>query len=117
MSYSHGTLVDLRVVSKYVFDAVVNCSALGPNTIVVNETTKHIAVLQYVLDCATPGNTITWEDSDGILHSGPMPFSETGGMVAPFSEVGHFVLAAGKSLVLDLAAAAQVSGHLSYALV
>jgi len=117
MSYKHGNLVDLRVVSQYVFDAVINCAALGSNTVVVNSGTKHIVVLQYVLDCAVPGNTVTWEDSAGILHSGPMPFSETGGLVAPFSEVGHFMLAEGRSLVMNLTAAAQVGGHLSYALI
>jgi len=117
MSYDNGNLVDLRIISKYVADAVVNCSSIGSNTIVVNSVPKHLVILQYVLDCATPGNTVTWEDSDGVLHSGPMSFSETGGLVAPFSEVGHFMLAEGKSLVLNLSAAAQVSGHLSYALV
>jgi hypothetical protein len=70
-----------------------------------------------VLDCATPGNTVTWQDGDGVAKSGAMPFAETGGLVAPYSPIGHFMLAAGQSLVLNLSAAAQVSGHLSYVLI
>lgn len=117
MGYDHGKLVDARIVSKYVEDAPVSCAALGANTIVTNYTTKHIALLQYNLVCAAPGVTVTWQDSDGVVHSGAMSFSETGGLVCGESSVAHFVLAAGKSLVLYLSAAVQVSGHLSYDLI
>jgi len=117
MSYDHGRLVDVNIVSKYVQHVVVSCAALGGNTIYTNPTTKHVAVLQYILDCATPGNTVTWEDSDGGIHSGAMPFSETGGLVAGPSDVAWFVLPPGTSLVLRLSVAAQVSGHLSIDLI
>ena len=117
MSFDHGRLVDLRVVSQYVFDAVVNCAVLGANTVVTNTTTKHLVLLQYVLTCNTPGNTVTWEDSDGVIKSGAMEFSATGGLVAGESSVGQFMIDAGKSLVIRLSAAQQVSGYLSYALV
>ena len=117
MGYDHGKLVDLRIVSQYVKDYPVSCAAAGENVVVTNYTTRHLAVLQYVLVCATPGVTVTWQDSDGVVYSGSMPFSETGGLVCPESSVGHFVLAAGKSLVLYLSAAVQVSGHLSYDLI
>lgn len=118
MSFSYSALVDARIIQSYVKDEVISCAGLGVNRILTNLTTnKRIVVIQYLLDCATPGNTVTWQDSDGVVKSGAMPFSATGGLVANESDVGQFMLEPGKHLDLNLSAAAQVSGHFVYALI
>jgi len=52
-----------------------------------------------------------------VVYSGAIPFSETGGLVAPSNPDGWLMLPPGKSLVLYLSAAAPVSGHLTRALI
>lgn len=117
MSFDRGNLQFNRIFENYVNDIVINCALLGKNVIITNTTGRGIAVLQYVLICATPGNAITWEDSDGVLLTGVMSFGEAGGMVAGYSPVGHFIVPEGKHLVMNLGAPAQVSGHLTYSLI
>lgn len=116
MSFDIGKLIENRVLEDRIKDVVVSCADQGANRIYTNTTQKCVALLQYVLDCATPGNTVTWQDSDGVVKSGAMPFSATGGLVAPSSDIGWIVLSPGKSLDLFLSAAAQVSGHLTVVL-
>lgn len=97
--------------------ATVNAAAGGANTIVAAPAaTRYMLIMEYVLICAAD-NIITFQDSDGVVLSGPMSIAANGGISAPYCKMGHFKVPLGKGLVLNLNSAQQVGGHIAYALV
>ena len=95
--------------------ATVSLATSG--TIVAAVAGKRVRVLAYLIVC-TSANAVTWQTSTGnVPLSGSMSFGASGGVSAPFSQVGHFQTIAGDGLVLALGSAAQVSGHLTYVMV
>ena len=95
--------------------ATISLTATG--TVVAAVAGKRVRVLAYLVVCTAP-NAITWQTSTGnVPLSGSMSFGTSGGVSAPFSQVGHFQTVSGDSLSLLLGSATQVSGHLTYVMV
>ena len=92
--------------------APIDVASAGDNTIVSGVTGKKIRVLQYAFICAG-AVTVTFKSGTTPI-SGDMSFASNGGISTPFSPVGIIETAAGEDLVLNLSAAASVSGHLVY---
>lgn len=94
----------------------INVNSSGANVLVAGTAGRIILVMSYVLVSAVD-NTIDFEDSDGGVLGGPMQLLAQGGIAAPYCQMGHFKLPAGKGLSLGLTVGAQVGGHLAYALI
>lgn len=93
--------------------AQINASTSGDNTIVAAVTGKKIRVLQYVLIAAGAVNARWQSAAAGSYLSGALPLAAQAGASAAFGG-GLFETAAGELLNLELSAAIQVSGHLTY---
>jgi hypothetical protein len=103
--------------------AKINATASGSNTIVPAVANKKIRVLAFT--ALTDANvTIEWL-SNATAISGPMPILASGGMATSIGQLGtggHGVFGlmeteAGQALNLDLSAAANVGGFLTYYLI
>lgn len=106
---------DLRRGQTVLF-ASVDVAASGDNTIVAADATKKIKVLSYSLVCGGTVN-VRWKSGAASNLSGAMPFVVNTGISSPVATPagGHLMeTAVNNALVLNLSAAIQVSGHLSY---
>ncbi len=99
---------------KLVFVSL-DVSAAGDNTIVAAQVANKIRVVAVVL-VVTAANTVQWK-SGAVTLSGPMAFGANGGYSHPSPTIGMLETAVNTALILNLLAATQVSGHLTYVLV
>jgi len=98
-----------------VLYAVIDFNSSGDNPVVSADATKKIKVLSYSFVCA--GSVNVRFKSSGTSLTGAMPFIANTGMTAgPCTPSGGslFETAVNESLRMNLSAAVQVSGHLSY---
>lgn len=107
-------IVDAAGTVYTVKRAVINASANGDNTVVAAVAGKKLVVLEY--GYVTGGTVqVKWRSATaGTDLSGAKPFAANGGEVRPYSPVGWVETVAGQALVLNLNAAVQVGGELSY---
>jgi hypothetical protein len=98
----------------------IDVSASGDTTLVAAVSGRRIKVLSYVIVVA---DTVTVKFKSGSTDiTGPFTFVSGGSGVsspAALSSMGFipaFVTAAGEALVINLSAAKQVGGHLTYIL-
>lgn len=94
--------------------AVIDAASSGDNTIVAAISGQKIRVLSYTLLCNAATLVRFESGAGGTALTGQMSFDATGGVSVPFSPVGHFETASGSLLNLELSAANQVSGHITY---
>lgn len=98
--------------------AVINVATSGANVLVSGKTGKLIQVIQYTLN-AVADNTMTFK-SGTVALTGPMSLSASEVIVSVTAPSTYqtmnalFETASGNDLVLTLANATQVSGHLTY---
>lgn len=97
--------------------AAISGATGGNNTLVAAVSGKKIRVLSYVI-VADSAVDVRFEDgADGTALSGQMKLgtsTDSGGIAAPYTPRGHFETSAGTLLNMELSAAVQVSGHLTY---
>lgn len=94
--------------------AAISESSSGDNTVVAAVSGKRIRVLSYVL-IATGAVAVKFvSDASGTDITGAMDLGANGGVSAPHSPSGHYQTGVGEALILNLGAAVQVSGHLTY---
>lgn len=96
--------------------AVINSAASGDNTLVALTAGKKIRVLRYSLIVAGAVNA-TFKSSAGSALSGARALAANGGVGGTFCPVGHFESLVGEGLLLNLSAAVQASGDLTYILI
>jgi hypothetical protein len=96
---------------KYV---PIDTATSGDNELVAAVELKRIVVLTYTL-VASGAVSVRWKSGASTNLSGAMAFAANGG-VAPAGDVGcpQFQTAKGAALVLNVSAAVQVSGHVTY---
>ncbi len=93
--------------------AIINTAASGDTAVVAAVAGKRIRVINYVLTAA--GVVSVKFRSATTDLTGAMPFAANGGIAAAGAQPGYWVqTAAGEALNLNLSAAAQVSGHITY---
>lgn len=102
-----GTLLTPKFVA-------INATTNGDNTIVSAVVGKKVRVLSYVLMADAEVGAAFEDGAGGTELSGQLPCAARGGAVGPFSPVGHFETTANTLLNLELDAAANVRGHLTY---
>lgn len=101
--------------------AKIDTATAGANTLVTGQTGKKIEVIQYTIN-AVADNTMTFKSGSTAL-TGPMSLSASEVIVSVTAPSTYqtmnalFETASGESLVLTLANATQVSGHLTYRIV
>jgi hypothetical protein len=94
--------------------AAINATTNGDNTAVAAVVGKKVRVLSYSL-VADAAVGVAFEDGAGGSElSGQMAFAANGGISVPFSPVGHFETTANTILNIELDAAANVRGHVTY---
>jgi hypothetical protein len=104
-----GTKVSTEI--KY---AAISGATSGNNTLVAAVTGKKIRVLSYVINSVS-AVTVRFEDgAGGTALSGVMSLPSTNTIVANHNPLGWFETTAATLLNMELGAALQVSGHLSY---
>lgn len=91
--------------------AVINTASSGDQTIVAAVPGKQIVVTNYVL-VNTTAQSLTWKSGSTAL-SGPMALGALATLVVD-NDAPVLVCNVGEALVLNLGAATQVSGHLTY---
>lgn len=94
--------------------AVINVSSSGDNSVVAAVTGKKIRVLAYTLVCDAAVAVKFTDGASGTAKTGAMSFAANGGSTPPFCPVGHLETSANTALVLNLASAVGVRGHLTY---
>lgn len=112
---SGHVVIDAKKEQTILF-ASIDTTTSGDNTIVAADATKKIKVLSYSFVCAGTVN-VRWKSGAGTNLSGAMPYiANTGMTTGPGTPAGGHLLetAVNTALVLNLSAAVQVSGHLSY---
>lgn len=92
-------------------DAVIDTAGSGDTEIVAAVAGKRIVVVNYVLISAGIVN-VRWK-SGSTNKSGALPLVANSGAVVP-GDGRWFSTGIGEALNLNLSAAIQVSGHLSY---
>lgn len=90
--------------------AVINEATLGDRTIVAAVSGKKLVVVNLVVEFTSGAVAVTWKSATTAI-SGVMPSSYQ----ARDADAGILETAVGAALVLNLSAAADVDGHLSYA--
>lgn len=94
--------------------AAISAATLGDNTVVAAITGKKIQVIGFGL-VATAANTVKFKSGAGTDLTGGMALAANGGLSAPSDRnTVEFETAAGQALVLNLSAATQVSGWVTY---
>jgi hypothetical protein len=101
--------------SKSIQSAPIDTAVSGDNTIVGAVAGKKIRVLSYVLVGGGAVNA-RWK-SGANNRSGPLPLAANSSVAPPAGSAFLFETNAGEALILNLSAAVQVSGHVSYAVV
>ena len=91
---------------------VISENTTGDQEIVAAVTGKRIVVTSFWFKCSA-ANTLTWKSATTAI-SGAAAWEQSGGMIAPFNIGGYFWTIAGQALNLNLSAAQQVSGSLTY---
>ena len=103
--------------SREIKHAAISGATSGNNTLVAAVTGKKIRVLSYTIIADSAVDARFEDGAGGTALSGQMLLgtsSDSGGVIAPYSPVGHFETSAATLLNLELSAAVQVSGHLTY---
>ena len=94
--------------------AVINTSALGDTTLVSGIPGKRIMVVAYTFTAAGAVN-VKFKSGAATDISGPLNMAAAGdGGSPPYNPDGHFITSAGEDLVVNLSAAVQVGGHLTW---
>lgn len=94
--------------------AAISAASSGDNTLVAAVSGKKIRVIQ-VQVIADSAVSVRFKDgAGGTALTGVMSLAANGGFSAPFTPVGHFETTAATLLNLELSAAVQVSGWLTY---
>jgi len=96
--------------------AAINVSAIGATLIVAAVALRSIWVLSYEI-VTTAGNSVTLEDSTGVVYRGPMPFIANGGIATPYNAAGHFRIPVGRGLSIGCTSALQTGGGVCYVVV
>ncbi len=97
-------------------NAVINTATAGDNVIIPGTQGAVIEIYQLFLWNVTQQNLQLCDGPD--LLAGPLAnFPGQSGVFLPFVGEPHFILGAGNSFVLNLSAAAQVSGWVKYRIV
>lgn len=108
----------LKVVDKSFLDVVqyaeIDASASGDNTIATPSAGQTILVISYVIVAANEV-VARWKGGAATNATGPMTLIKASGVSSGTNEWGHFKLPQDQPLVLNLSAAIQVSGHVTYA--
>jgi hypothetical protein len=94
--------------------AVIDASSSGDNTLIAALAGLKIRVLSYTLLCDAATLVRFESGAGGTALTGQMSFGAMGGVSVPYSPIGHFETDAGDLLNLELDAANQVSGHITY---
>jgi hypothetical protein len=94
--------------------AVINASTSGNNTLVAAVVSKKIRVTNIVLVAAGAVTATIQSGAGGTAIGGPVALAANGGFAPGYSPVGHFESAAGVLLNLNLSAAVQCGGWLTY---
>jgi hypothetical protein len=95
--------------------AAISTAASGNTTVVAAVASKKIRVLSYRFQAGADADVKFRDNTAGVDLTGAMSTgAKGGGGGAAFSPVGHFETAAGNALSVNLSAAVQVSGHLTY---
>lgn len=97
--------------------AVISAASSGDNTLVAAVTGKKIRVLSFFFSCAGAVVVRFESNAGGTALTGVMSRAGSGWASASFNPEGWFQTAAGQLLNLELSAAVQVSGALTYVLV
>lgn len=94
--------------------AVIDTTTSGDNTIVAADATRRIKV--YAYDLVVAGSvSVRWKSGAATNLSGAKPFAANGGISKVGQPSAHLLeTAVNQALVLNLSAAVQVSGELSY---
>jgi hypothetical protein len=91
-----------------------NAAASGDLVVVGGSPGMSVAVNGYIVQSAGAA-TITWK-SGSTAKSGALPEAAETGVASGWSQDGWFHTAKGDDLILNVSAAVQVSGHVSYSL-
>lgn len=114
-----GTIHDgsRQMVPKF---SLINVTSVGDATIVTAVANNKIRVLSYVVTGDKAG-TFRWESPAGTPISGLMLMTVNtvgnGYVEASFNPLGHFETTSGGALVVEMATADDLQGHLTYVLV
>lgn len=94
--------------------AVINVATSGDNTLVAAVSAKKIRVLSLTLVMGA-ATTVRFESgAAGTALTGQMEIAANSGLVLPFNPVGHFETASNTLLNLELSAANNADGFLTY---
>jgi len=105
-------MANIKTVGPPIHTAV-SVAASGDNTVVAAVSGKQILVTAYTLLAAGAVDIQWWSAAAGTALSGLMSLDQFGGMAPAFGDA-LFETAAGEALILNLSAAIQVSGHITY---
>ena len=94
--------------------AAISGATSGDNTLVAAVANKKIRVLALALVAITAVNVRFENGAAGTALSGVMSIGATGGFVLPFNPTGWFETGSNTLLNMELSAAVQVSGCLTY---
>jgi hypothetical protein len=98
--------------------AVISGATSGDNTLVAAAgASNKIRVLSYTIIAAGEVDVRFESGAAGTALTGVMSLTTNSGISCAFSPVGHFETAANVLLNMELSAAVQVSGHLTYVVV
>jgi hypothetical protein len=99
---------------KTLLFATIDTASSGDNTIVAADASNKIKVVAWVA-VASAAVSIRWKSGAGTNLSGAMALAANGGVSEAGEPSAHlFETAANQGLVLNLSAAQQVSGMVSY---
>ena len=102
--------------------ASIDTAVSGDNTIVAANTANRIYVVSYVLSGLGTAISVRWKSGASTNLSGLIPLAGTSSITPGYvglvssPETPLMKTAVNNALVLNLSAAVQVSGHLSYIL-
>ena len=100
------------------YSAAINASGAGDNTIVTGVAGKHICVCAFVLQGYGTVAAKFTDGTGGDAITGPFTFQTREGISSPCAAPPNYLFecTAGNALVLNLSAAIQVVGFVSYLL-
>ena len=97
--------------------AAISGATSGNNTLVAADATKKIRVFALSIVAVTAVDVRFESAAGGTALTGVMSFAANGGYVLPYNPLGWFETVANELLNMELGAAVQVSGSITYGLV
>jgi hypothetical protein len=97
----------------------IDAAASGDNQLIAAVAGKRIRILSMFFVAGGAVNAKYQSDSGGGAAdlTGPLPLAANGGASLPFNRYGWLETQVGKKLNLNLSAAVQISGSITYALI